>query len=343
MLAGPAGLSRRAVLSAAAAVPAAALLAACRRGGGDRVAAGVEPVRVLTGLGFQGREAYLDLAAENGWFTEAGLQVELLPGEGTGQNLTLLESGQCEFATLDISAAIIEYATGEFTGFTLTSVLHELNLSCVIALASSGITTPRDLEGKTIAVIPGGINTVAFPALGQLAGFNPDLVEQVALPPPSFGAALAEGRVDAIMQFVVGRHTIEQATGGQDLVVMSYSDWLPDMYGSGIATTVELARTRPDLVRRFNQAALRGLEHAVANPQQAGEIFAARHEGQDPVAAAAEVQALAPYVRPTTTERLQLGELSQIRLAQNIALLEGLGAIPAGITPADVATFGLAR
>jgi NitT/TauT family transport system substrate-binding protein len=336
-------VSRRSVLAGAASLPVAAMVGCA--GSRPEAPAPGEPVpaRMLTGLGFQGREAYLDVAVEKGWFAEAGLAVEILPGEGTEQNLTLLSAGQTDFATLDVNAALIEYSRGTFTDFRLTAVLQDLLLSCVMALESSGIARPRDLEGRTIAYIPGGINDVVFPAYAQLAGFDPGSVELVALPPPSFGAALAEGRVDAIMQFVVGRHTIERAAGGEPVVVFPYADWLSELYGSGIGCAAGLAADDPDLVRRFNAAALRGLAYAVAHPAEAGEIFAARHEGQDPQAAAAELTALAGYVRPGQDfdGQLPLGEFAQVRLVQSVALLEGLGVIEAGFRYEDVVSPGL--
>jgi NitT/TauT family transport system substrate-binding protein len=339
-------ISRRSLLAGAASLPVAATLGCA--GGDPEPAAGSGdpvPVRILTGLGFQGREAYLDVAIELGWFAEAGLAVEVLPGEGTQQNLTLLSAGQTEFATLDVNAALIEYSRGTFQDFRLTAVLQDRLLSCVMALASSGIARPRDLDGATIAYIPGGINDVVFPAYAQLAGLDPAAVELVSLPPPSFGAALAEGRVDAIMQFVVGRHTIERAAGGEPVVVFPYADWLSELYGSGIGSPAGLVEQDPDLVRRFNVAALRGLAYAVAHPDEAGEIFAARHEGQDPAAATAELAALAGYVRPgeDLDGPLALGEFAEVRLVQSVAVLEGLGVLTPGFRFADAVRFGLAQ
>jgi NitT/TauT family transport system substrate-binding protein len=336
-------ISRRSVLAGAASLPVAAAFGCT---GGDPAPPDPGepvPVRILTGLGFQGREAYLDVATEKGWFAEAGLTVEVLPGEGTQQNLTLLTAGQAEFATLDVNAALIEHSRGTFTDFRLTAVLQDLLLSCVMALESSGIARPRDLAGRTIAYIPGGINDVVFPAYAELAGFDAGSVELVSLPPPSFGAALAEGRVDAIMQFVVGRHTIERAAGGEPVVVFPYADWLSELYGSGIGCQAGLATEDPGLARRFNTAALRGLVYAVEHPQEAGEIFAARHEGQDAGSAAAELAALAGYVRPgeDVGGPLPLGEFANVRLVQSVALLEGLGVIEPGFRFEDVVSPGL--
>ncbi|MGH3679171.1 MAG: ABC transporter substrate-binding protein [Natronosporangium sp.] len=299
----------------------------------------------MTGLGFQGREAYLDVADEMGWFAEVGLQVEVVPGDGTGTNLELLAAGRVDFATLDVSAALIEYSRGTHTDFRLVSILHELNLSCVMVLASSDITSLHDLEGATVAVIPGGVNTVVFPALAEQVGFDPDLVELVPLAPPNpqtFGVALASGRVDAVMQFVVGQQAIE-TFARQPVRLFPYSDWIIDVYGSGIGVSAELAGTDPDLVRRFNTAAIRGLRWAVEHPVEAGAIFAQRHPELSAETAAAELVALQPYVRPSweAAGPLAQGEVSEVRLAQNMALLEALGEVEAGITAQDVAVFGL--
>lgn len=345
-------VSRRTLLAGAAAIPASALAGAAtgctgEEDSGTDAAGAPQRVRVLTGLGFQAWEAYLDVAIDMGWFAEERLEVEVLPGEATGGNLQLLEGGQAEFATLDINAAIMEYSAGQdpgseggFTGFVLTSVLHANLLACVMALESSGMRRPRDLAGKSIAVIPGGTNTVVFPAFADLASFDADSCELVNLPPPAFVAALAEGQVDAIMQFVVNQYTVEQGAG--PVVVWPYAQWVPELYGSGIGVTKTTAQQRPEVVRRFNRAALRGLRHAVDNPQQAGQVMAGRREELDPDAVAAGNQALAAYVHPD--EGLELGQFDQNRLVQGIALLQSLGALAGGwVEPEDVVRFDLAQ
>jgi NitT/TauT family transport system substrate-binding protein len=332
-------ISRRTLLAGAGATAAGGLLAACGRRDKPAAAGDPTPVRVLTGLGFQGREAYLDVAIETGWFTEAGLQVEVLPGNGTKDNLTLLSEGRAEFATLDVSGALIEHGRGTYTDWALTSILHEQNLSCVMVLASSPITSLQDLEGRSVAVIPGGVNTVVFPLLGELAGFDASRVIQVPLEPPAphtFGAALAGGQVEAVMQFVVGQDAIENAAGAP-VRVFPYSEWITDMYGSGIGVSRRLAAQDPGLVRRFNAAALRALEYAIANPREAAEVFVARHQEQSAEVAEGELRALQPYVTQAG------GRISVVRLAQNIAVLEAMGALPGGYSPDDVAQFGLDR
>jgi len=241
---------------------------------------------------------------------------------------------------LDVNAAMVEYARGTFTDFVLTAVLQSQLLSCVMVRSDAGITRPRDLEGTTLAVIPGGTNTVLFPAFAQLSGFDSSAVEFVAPPPPSFAALLAEGRVDAISQFVVARRSIERDAG--PVRVFAYADVLPELYGSGLGCSRQLVAEDPQLVRAFNRAALRGLQHAIGNPQQAGEMFAAhaRHEGGQPAqVAAGENELLAPYVR--AGDGLELGEFDPVRLAQSAGILRSFGVIEVPVRPDELVAVDL--
>jgi NitT/TauT family transport system substrate-binding protein len=339
-------MTRRIFGTGAVAAAAATLVAACT---GEESPGPSEPgeptkVRVNTGLGlFQGREAYLTVAEELGFFTEEGIEVEVLPGEGTETNLTQLAAGQVDFATIDVNAGMTEYGNGTFTDFVLTSVLHVQMLGCIMVLESSGISRPRDLAGTTMGVIPGGTNTVLFPAFAQLSGFDAESCEFVSPPPPSFGALLASGELDAIQQFVVARASIENEAG-EPVRVFTYADLLPELYGSALGCSRQLLEDDPDLVRRFNRAALRGLEHAIANPQEAGELFAGseRHEGGQPApVAAAENELLAPYVR--AEDGLAFGEFDEVRLAQSAGILRSVGVLTNPVSPADLVAFDTFR
>jgi NitT/TauT family transport system substrate-binding protein len=347
-------VSRRAVLGVAAALPAAGFAAGCTGGAAPAEPGAPARVSVLTGLGFQPWEAYLDYGIAQGFFAEENLEVQVRPGGGTGENLRLLVGNQAEFATLDVNAAIMEYSKGAdpsrddqedpgYTDFVLTSVLHDSLLACVMALASSGIERPRDLAGRTIAAIPGGINTVAFPAFAELAGFDPGTCELVNLPVPAFSASLAGGEVDAIMRFTLDLFRTERDIG-RELVMFPYSEWLPELYGSGIGVRPEFAEQNPDLVRAFNRAALRSLQATVDDPEPAAAVLVERHPDEptlDVDGVVAANQAMATIVR--AADGLHLGELSERRLALSIALLQSLGAVDAGVTPGDVARFDLAR
>ncbi|WP_158632367.1 ABC transporter substrate-binding protein [Micromonospora sp. Llam0] len=290
----------------------------------------------MTGAGFQGREAPLLVARAQGWFRDEGLAVEVLPGKGSGENLKLLAAGQVDVATLDVNAAMIEAsAPGGIRDFRLTSVLHQRNLACFVALASSGIRTPGDLAGRRLSYLPGGINHVLFPTYAQLAGFDPSGVQWVGNPVPAQHAALlAEGRVDAISQFVPAVESV-RSVAKQDLSVLPFADWIGDLHGSAMAVSTATATNLAAVVRRFNRALLRGLDYCMSHPDQAGKAYASQPEtqGQQAHLATAELTALRGYVTPAEG---RLGHFDEARVARNIAILHGAGAIPVGLVPSDI-------
>jgi len=313
----PALVTRRSLLGAGLTLPAAAVLAAC---GGDpqpQPESGPWHVPLLTGAGFQPWEAYLYLAQKRGWWAEAGLEVEVLPGQGTGRNIALLVEGQATIATLDPAAAFIEWERGT-QDFVLTCQLHSNVLASVMAAESTGIRRLRDLEGRKVAVLEGGTNTQLFPGLARVAGFDASKVQLVPLELPFF-PHMASGTVDASLEFVPSRFAVERAVG-EPVVVIPYADELPDLPGLALGVTAETARQQPEMVRAFNQVATRAIQHAVEAPEEAAAAMAEAQENIDPEVVAAGLADLAPYIRSH-----ELGPLDEVRCSQTVALLHSLG------------------
>ena len=339
---------RRATRMIGAAVAAAALiLAAGCTGDDDATASGgngsggsgkLEKVSFLTGVNIQGRESFIYVAQEKGFFKEVGLDVEVKPGLGSEPNLKLLQAGQVDFATLDISAGLIAYGKGAFTDFTIVSAVQQRNLACLMALSGNGITSPKDLENKKIAYIPGGIVKTLFDTYARLAGIDAKTVKWVIMPPQEMGKGLASGSIDAATQFVVGKPAVELAAKptGKTAVVFPFSDQLVDLYGNGIAVSKKSLRDNPDRVKRFNAAMLKGLQYAIDNPAEAGQIYGKYQKLQPVPVATAEVSLMVPYVKAANTP---IGSLDEQKIARNIAVLQGAGAIPAGLNAKDVISF----
>jgi NitT/TauT family transport system substrate-binding protein len=327
------------------ATAAAALLLAGGCTGSDDKADGskakeAQKVKFLTGLGVQGREAYIYVGMEKGYFKEAGFEVEVVPGNGTNQNLQLLQGGQADFAVLDITAAFMEYGKGAFKDFTIVSAIQQRNLACFMAMESSGIATARDLAGKKIAYIPGGVVRQLFATYAKLAGIDSSKIEWVNMPAQQMGQGLASGSIHAATQFVVGKPAIEAAAQGKKVVVLPYSDYLNDLYGNGLAVTKKALKDDPDRVKRFNEAMLKGLKFAIENPAEAAKIYTKYQKIQPEPVAAAELTLMAPYVK-FTANGVPVGALDEGKVARNIAILQGASAIPGAFDPKDIVAFDL--
>jgi NitT/TauT family transport system substrate-binding protein len=291
-----------------------------------------DDVVYITAFGTFGREAYAWVALEQGYFEEANINVEIQPGTGTGDNVALVASGQAQFAVGDLTGVTLLMGTDAVEGITVIGAVHQLALIGFLSLEDeAGISSPQDLEGKSVADSSGSVGRLLFPTYAELAGINPEAVDLVDADPPQLPGLLAAGTVDAIGQFAVGVPLIQAAANGRTASFLAYSDFMSDLYGNSLVTSTELAQNDPDLVERFR-------EYSIDNPQEAAEIQAQYVEEGNVEVAAAELEIMESYSRQAGTP---IGAIDEVRIAQTIALLESTGAITAGLTAEDVLASNL--
>lgn len=330
------------VLGTVVAVAALALSVGCssddKKDSTQPKAGALEKVSYLTGASILGREAYVYVAIEKGYFKEAGLDVEVQAGKGTNPNLQLLQSGKVDFAALDITAALLEYGKGTFKDFTIIDAIQQRNMQTIMSLEGGKISSPKDLAGKKIAYLPGGVARLLFPAYAKLAGIDDSKIQWVNIPLEQHPQNLAAGTVDAATQFAVGKPGIERAAKGRKAVVLPYTDYLTDLYGVGVGVSKKEAAENPDRIRRFNEALLKGLRDAVENPAEAGKIYAKYQKIQPEPVATAENVLMVPYVK-SAAGGAAVGALDIQRVARNIAILQGAGLIPAVFEPTAVVSL----
>lgn len=294
----------------------------------------------LTSFASFGRDAYWHVAAELGLFADAGLDVRVQPGAGA-RNLTLLGSGEAHFAAVDMTSYMVNVADQDNRVFTAVAAIHQLAPAALMTV-DPDITGPHDLAGKTVALFGPSVVHILLPAYVGQVGLDPGQVDIVDTEPAALPSVLASGAADAIEQFTMGEPTIQAAAGDRPVTVLPYSDYLPDLYGVVLVTTTALAGQRPELVGRFRDALLHGLEHSLDHPDQAGQILAEQlgENQQYAQVAAAELEIMDSYSRLPATP---LGHIDQARVSRSIALLEGIGVIDNGeLYAEDIVDFDLA-
>jgi NitT/TauT family transport system substrate-binding protein len=295
-------ISRAAVLSAVALAFAGVLASA---GSPARERAQLDEVKYATSFGSFGRDAFVWVAIEKGYFREQNLSVSVVPGFGT-DNARLLASGQIDYSGSETTGNIIGRVVGGFP-VKLVAVTSQATQAAIATLTESGITTPKGLEGKTLADLPASIVIRLFPLYAKRAGIDASKVNIVPGTPQTLPSLLATGRADAIGQFTVGKPLLVAAAGGRGVRTFKYSQHMKGLLGNGIVTTDERIRTRPGEVRRFTRAILKGLNYAVDNPGEAGFIMQKYVPIADPVTAAKELRILRSFVKNTCTRRHGIG------------------------------------
>lgn len=279
----------------------------------------LDAVKYATSFGTFGRDAFVYVAIEKGFFRDAGFDVNVVPGLGT-DNARLLATGQVDYAGSETTGNIVGRAANGFP-VKIVAITSQATQAAIATLAEKGIATPKDLEGKTLADLPSSIVVRLFPFFAKKAGVDASKVNIVPGSPQTLPSLLATGSVDAIGQFTVGVPTLTKATGGRKVVTIKYSKYLKGLLGNAIVTTDDRIKNRPDEVRKFTAAILKGLNYAIQNPGESGYILQKHVPIADPVAAANELRILKYFVQNSCTRQHGLGYIDVQKIKSTASIV----------------------
>jgi len=190
---------RRAVAATAVTAALAFALPACAASTGSTAEdGGSTPITVLyAAIAYE--PAFI--ALQEGYFEEAGLDVELKRGGAPQDNLAQAVGGSADI----IVAAWDTMTTSRAEAMPVrviggnSVVSDEVDTSGVVVREDSGLASIEDLEGRTVAFDSlGAGGSSEFAAALREAGVDPASVEQVAIPYAAQLAALEQQQVDAI-------------------------------------------------------------------------------------------------------------------------------------------------
>ncbi|BCB81410.1 ABC transporter substrate-binding protein [Phytohabitans flavus] len=306
----------------------------------NNAASNGETVKVtyLTSFGNFGRDAYGWVALEKGFFREAGFDVEIQKGAGTGGNITSIVSGKADYTPIDLTGGLLTFGKGT-KDFTAVAAIQQRTMAAIASTSDKNIKTPKDLEGKTLADTPGSVVRNLFPTYAKLANIDYTKVKWQNGEAATLIQTLANGQVDGIGQFVVGRPTIAAVTK-KEPTFLPYSDYLTDLYGNVLITSTKNAKEKPEEVKRFTQALIKGLEYSLANPAEAAQILKAKDPTANPQAAQAELELMGSFVRSAGSGE-KIGTIDTARVAKSIAILQGAGQLTAPIKPEEIISVDL--
>ncbi len=229
------------------------------------------PIKFSLNFKPDGSNAAWFLAAERGYFKEAGLDVTLDTSGGTGDVLTRLATGAYDFGFGDIGA-VIEFA-GRNPGqspVALMSIYERSPLS-VIALKKSGIVKPADIIGRAVgAPLSDGAYRM-FPAFAKATRVDAAKVNFKNIDIRVRETMLSRGDVDAVMGFdsTVWFNLKALGVKFEDVNFIRYAEHGLDLYGNSLLASRKILKDNPKAVAAFVKATVRGWKETLADPKAA--------------------------------------------------------------------------
>jgi len=289
-----------------------------------------DKVSFVTDFGYLGRHAYYFVALEKGYYKEAGLDVNIVRGQGSADAVKQVASGSAELGFADAAAVILGRGNDNIP-VKMVSMIYSKAPHAIFALKDSGIKTPKDLEGRRIADAPNSAIPRLFEAYAKAAGIDSAKVKWSVVSSDAIAASLALGRSDAVGYYSISEALLKKSAGNKELVQLKYADAGLDFYSNGIIASEKILQSNPDLVRRFVEATWRGLKDAAANPEEAAKILNKYHSQIDVDVGAAEVRAVASLVDMNAA-----GAIDEARMQKTVDIVSGAYEMKSKVKAQDV-------
>lgn len=257
-------------------VAATAVVVVACAGGAPPPDAELQPLTFMAGFSPQANLPFVGayVAQELGYFAEEGLDVTIEHSAGGGEHLQLLAAGQVHVTTQDAAVLLQRRAD---PGLPLVSValIGQKGQQGYVALADSGIDTPADWVGHSVGYK--GTPPPDVFAILDAVGVGVDEVDliNVGFDP----RVLTEGKIDVYPVFLSNEPNVLRGWGFE-VNVWDVADFGVPTLGLTYTVTEAMVAERPELIRAFLAAAIRGIEFARENPAEAIEIVM-RFVGED--------------------------------------------------------------
>lgn len=288
------------------------------------------------------------IATKLGWFTEAGLKVDLAPLPGSTDCMKLVATGELAYSLPSIEPLVVLRPQGVKVKNFYTA--YQGNIYGLAVPEASPIRSLADLKGKRIgvtAMASGGVPIARAMAASQ--GLNPDTdIRIIAVGEGGQAAALVrQGAVDALSQFDVMYALVEAA--GTKLRMLDNSAIAKFPSNGLVAREDRLTNNRAEAVALARAYAM-GTIFAIANPEAAvrilWEIFPqTRGTGRAEDAALAEdmrtLQARVPQWKLEAGGVAKWGENSLANYDSYVDFLVKWNVVPQKVAAADLVTNDL--
>jgi NitT/TauT family transport system substrate-binding protein len=220
------------------------------------------------------------LAKERGWYRDRGLDVTIQDARGSGQVIQLLTAGQTDFGLVTGIAHTQAVAKG--APLQMIGVFTQKDNTALKYFLSSGIRTPKDLEGRTVGLVAGSVQALVWPAFAEAASFDPSRVSLINVDIQTYNRAFAANQFDATNGLIGSTDDLAYDAQGTPIGRFVFSDYMP-MIGHGIDVTTKTLAERPAVAEAFARGTQQAWDYMLKSPreavQQATDVITKNVEG----------------------------------------------------------------
>ena len=215
----------------------------------------------------------LYVAIANGYFEEAGIEVEVVQPPESGAEM-LVASGKAQFGVSFQDSMAPALIGDSALPITAVAAVIQHNTSGIVSRAGEGMDTPKGMEGKKYATWDMEVEKATLKQVVEADGGDFSKVELIPSTVTDEVSALESKAVDAIWIFY-GWAGVACEVAGLETDYFAFADIDPvfDYYTPVIIGCNEYLESDPETAKAFLSALSRGYAFAAENPEEAAAIL----------------------------------------------------------------------
>lgn len=300
-------------------------------GGSPDFSSRLETIRLQLKWRHQFQFAGYYAAVEQGYFREAGLNVELVEGQPNINAAVQLVSGQVEYAVMS-PAVLLERQKGH--PLVALAAIFQHSASVLLTRKDKEIETPEALRGKRVMLNPEQDPETS----AMLIAAGVPLGSVTVVPHSGSLEDLLSDKVDAQVSyltnepFLMGQRDVEPH-------LLEPARYGIDFYGDCLVAHEHEVREHPERTEAFLRAVQRGWRYAMEHPQEIAHLILARYSKEKTLEHLLfEAEAMQGLIRP---ELVEIGHMHTERWRHIADTYVRLGMMPAdynlnGLLYADI-------
>jgi len=287
---------------------------------GTLPAAAQTPVTFSHDFRALGRHAAWYVALDKGYYKQAGLDVTIVPSQGTAQAIQNLEANAAQFAFSDVAGLVAARANCSASAKMIAVIYQKAPYAIFSLKSGANVTRPEQLEGLEIASGAGSFTQKVIAAFMIEKGLNPSTVKYTNIDPAARVALLVSKKVPAIETFVMSKPGLAKAAPGDDQTFLLADHGLK-LYSNGILARADYLAAHADVAKAFVKASLQGWRDTIADPKGAAAIVGKYVQALDPAVALAEIDIVDDLVVTPQTQANGLGAIDPAVMAASVDLI----------------------
>ena len=220
------------------------------------------------------------LPHDKGYYKAAGVEVTVDEAASTLEAISRVAAGGYEMAFADINALIKYRDQHPAAPIKAVFMVYNKPPYAIVGRKSRGIGEPKQLEGKRLGASTTSATYAQWPLFAKLNGLDLSRVTIETIATPVRAPMLAAGQLDAVLgfSFRVYIDVKDRGVPVDDIVLLPMANYGLKLYGNAIIVNTRFAADKPEAIKAFLNAFLRGLKEAVRRPAEAADSVVRRND-----------------------------------------------------------------